>query len=434
VGQAKDFYDDDYADDEEDDISGTQLSAQSEPQTSSNVSTRATKRAQTKHLKNPAQACEIMMKNMELFQKALEAKQQNRYRLVNENLCNFQTNTSSLFEKLEKSQQTMNKTLTNVVNEISSLIKFKENNTPLAIKMETLKKSQTAKSPIDLTLDDEEDSTILNKVTVVKLEREIKTESGQMSGQMVHQMVDQICWQMGQIGGQMIPPIGDQIGWQMGQISGQMIPPIGGQMSGQISGQMGHQIGWQMGQMGHQMGHQMSQMSGHQMSQMNGQMGGQMSGHTYNGCGGVGPGQTNANFGASNLMAGLGCIQFDANNNPKPKIDIMELVKACRNFSKPTLIAGAAFEFFYKFELDNNIFCDGNYNVYGLPPNGAKQAYMALERERMDALETFVRDRMEQGVNKDDLLKKCVKAINRKLWKLNAKNKGTNLPDGDDDE
>ena len=41
---------------------------------------------------------------------------------------------------------------------------------------------------------------------------------------------------------------------------------------------------------------------------------------------------------------------------------------------------------------------------------------------------------MEQGVNKDELWKKCVKAINRKLWKLNAKNKGTNLPDGDDDE
>ena len=97
--------------------------------------------------------------------------------------------------------------------------------------------------------------------------------------------------------------------------------------------------------------------------------------------------------------------------------------------------AGAAFEFFYKFEIENKIFSDGNYSVYGLAPNGAKQAYMALERERMDALETFVRDRMEQGVDKDELWKKCVKAINRKLWILNAKNKGTNFPtDGDDDE
>jgi hypothetical protein len=140
------------------------------------------------------------------------------------------------------------------------------------------------------------------------------------------------------------------------------------------------------------------------------------------------------NFGASNLMAGLGCVQFDSNNNPKPKIDIMELVTACRNLSKPTLIAGAAFEYFYKYELENKIFIEGNYNVYGIPPNGAKQAYMALDRDRMEALEAFVRDRMEQGVDKDELWKKCVKAINRKLWKLNAKNKGANLPDGDEDE
>ena len=49
----------------------------------------------------------------------------------------------------------------------------------------------------------------------------------------------------------------------------------------------------------------------------------------------------------------------DSNNNPKPKIGIMDLVKACRNLSKPTLIAGVAFEYFYKYELENKIFIEG---------------------------------------------------------------------------
>ena len=52
----------------------------------------------------------------------------------------------------------------------------------------------------------------------------------------------------------------------------------------------------------------------------------------------------------------------------------------------------------------------------------------------MEALEKFVRDKMEQGVDKNALWKKCVKAINRKIWKFNVKNKEKNLPDELNDE
>ena len=48
-------------------------------------STKATKtkpRNKTGYLKNPVQAIDIMMKNIELFQRALEKKQDNQFELV----------------------------------------------------------------------------------------------------------------------------------------------------------------------------------------------------------------------------------------------------------------------------------------------------------------------------------------------------------------
>jgi hypothetical protein len=89
VTGSKDFYDDDYEDDEEEldeeeeeDVEvGTQASIQSEPCTTSKKKTtkhtdksKGPSRVRTKtgHLKNPVQACDIMLKNLELFQRALE--------------------------------------------------------------------------------------------------------------------------------------------------------------------------------------------------------------------------------------------------------------------------------------------------------------------------------------------------------------------------
>ena len=47
-------------------------------------------------------------------------------------------------------------------------------------------------------------------------------------------------------------------------------------------------------------------------------------------------------------------------------------------------------------------------------------------------MEAFVRDKMDQGIEKDSMWRKCVKALNRKLWKLNAKNKEKAYEDDND--
>ena len=105
--------------------------------------------------------------------------------------------------------------------------------------------------------------------------------------------------------------------------------------------------------------------------------------------------------------------QIDA---PSFKIDLCELNEATERYSKPTLIAGACFDVIFKQEIESNIFKEANYNVYGIPPNGSKDEYLPLNKTKMIALERYVRDRMEQSVDKESLWKKCVKALNRKIW------------------
>ena len=134
-------------------------------------------------------------------------------------------------------------------------------------------------------------------------------------------------------------------------------------------------------------------------------------------------------------MAGLGCYSVDANNNSTvPPIDLLKLMKKCETITKPTLVAGTAFELIFEQEINNNLFKDGHFNVYGIAPNGDKETYLPLDKSKMEALEKFVRDKMEQGVDKNAFWKKCVKAINRKIWKFNVKNKEKNLPDELNDE
>jgi hypothetical protein len=135
-------------------------------------------------------------------------------------------------------------------------------------------------------------------------------------------------------------------------------------------------------------------------------------------------------FGPENLMAGLGCFQSNFALSQAPaqttsqtvSVDLMTLIKVCKPFKKPTLIAGAAFKFMFQNEILNGEFNNGDINVYGIAPNGQKDNYRKLDEMKMDALEKFVRDKMEQGVEKDALWKKCVKALNRKIWKLCSKN------------
>lgn len=136
-------------------------------------------------------------------------------------------------------------------------------------------------------------------------------------------------------------------------------------------------------------------------------------------------------FGASYLMAGLGCFQADVNYN-KPVIDYVALCEHCAKFTKPSLIAVAGFEFIFKNELDSNAFGDGNVNVYWKTPNGQKETYRCLDTARIALLEQFTKDKMEQGVDKSKAWSRCVKAINRKLWKLCAKNKDKSISDDED--
>ena len=97
-----------------------------------------------------------------------------------------------------------------------------------------------------------------------------------------------------------------------------------------------------------------------------------------------------------------------------------------------------AFDFIFNQEILHGEFSspDVNVNVYGVPPNGSNLQYKALNSDKLDALEKFVREKMEQSTDKEATWKKCVKALNRKIWKLNPKNKNkTVLTDlADDDE
>ena len=88
-------------------------------------------------MKNPVQACEVMMKNIELWQRALEIKNNNKFGLIGEKLDVFQATASSLLDKLEKK-------LNFIVKELSSLVKLNSNNTPLAIKRSQAKTSSEA--------------------------------------------------------------------------------------------------------------------------------------------------------------------------------------------------------------------------------------------------------------------------------------------------
>ena len=140
VANMHDYFDEEYGDDDEEEgddgddetWSQTQASVQSEPTVGAKANgskAENTKfkntRTKTAHLKNPVQACDIMMKNLELFQRALEKKQNNQFQLVNENFNSFQENTNSVINRLWKSHQVMLKLL----NSMSDSLKFNSNNT-----------------------------------------------------------------------------------------------------------------------------------------------------------------------------------------------------------------------------------------------------------------------------------------------------------------
>jgi hypothetical protein len=131
IANTQDYFDEDYGDgdddeEEEDDgddeiLTQTQASVQSEPAVGaktngSKAPNSKFKKARTKtaHLKNPVQACDIMIKKLELFQRALEKKQNNQFQLVNENFNSFQENTNSVINRLYKSQQAILKLLNNM--------------------------------------------------------------------------------------------------------------------------------------------------------------------------------------------------------------------------------------------------------------------------------------------------------------------------------
>jgi hypothetical protein len=429
VTGSKDFYDDDYEDDEEemdeeeedeDDFEGgTQASTQSEPfnlakkkvtkQTGkSNGPSRV--RTKTGHLKNPVQACDIMLKNLELFQRALEKKQNNQFQLVNENFCTFQATASSFFDKLFKSQQLLLKTIRSMADGINSVVKLRSNNTPLAIaKAGNVEKSSVSLSDeIVLDGDDDDELSFGNQNSLLESFNSSVKKRGP---------IDMIIKK----------EVNESGGNNSGGSSG-LMTSSGSQVAACFT-QMGNGVGTQMRNgvgtlMGNGVGTHMVNGVGTQM--VNG-------GWFYN---------PQYGFGPENLMAGLGCFQsnFALTQTPPQTtshagpIDLMGLIKVCKPFKKPTLIAGAAFEFMFQNEILNGEFNNGDINVYGVAPNGQKENYRKLDESKMDALEKFVKDKMEQGVEKDPLWKKCVKAINRKIWKLCSKNKDKATPIEYEDE
>jgi hypothetical protein len=48
-------------------------------------------------------------------------------------------------------------------------------------------------------------------------------------------------------------------------------------------------------------------------------------------------------------------------------------MKKCEKITKPTLVAGTAFELIFEPEVTNNLFKDGHFNVYCIAPNGDKE-------------------------------------------------------------
>jgi hypothetical protein len=453
IANTQDYFDEDYGDgdddeEEEDDgddeiLTQTQASVQSEPAVGakangSKAQNSKFKNARTKtaHLKNPVQACDIMMKNLELFQRALEKKQNNQFQLVNENFNSFQENTNSVINRLYKSQQAMLKLL----NNMSDCLKYNSNNTALAVRKSTLKNASTASSSLidEIILDDDDyefeqksiyESVVASNKQIIKKEGQDCKMTNQINGaQNGMGFVGMGYVGMGQ-NGLVQNGMGLNGMVQNGMVQNGMVQNgmgLNGMVhNGMIQNGMGLNGMVQNGEMGH-----MSGPTGYQMSQMamNSQFGSQI-------C----TGQTSSGFGGANLMAGLGCFSLDLNTNNVNKnftssIDSMGLKKATSGLVKPTLIAGAAFDFIFQHEINGGLFSNGDYNVYGNAPNGQKTVYLPLNAAKMEILESHVKDRMDQGADKDGLWKKCVKALNRKLWKLSAKNVGKQEPELSDTE
>ena len=63
-----------------------------------------------------------MMKNIELFQRALERKQNSQFELVNQNLISHQEATSGMLDKVVKIQNMLLKTVNSMSDGFNSII------------------------------------------------------------------------------------------------------------------------------------------------------------------------------------------------------------------------------------------------------------------------------------------------------------------------
>ena len=108
--------------DESEEEGQSQASGQSEASGGKKKKTRT----KTGLLKNPVQACDLMMKNIELFQRALEKKQNNQFELVNQNFNAFEAKAFSSIDKLLAGQQAIVKKLQTLLDDAA----LRTNNTP----------------------------------------------------------------------------------------------------------------------------------------------------------------------------------------------------------------------------------------------------------------------------------------------------------------
>ena len=106
----------------------------------------------------------------------------------------------------------------------------------------------------------------------------------------------------------------------------------------------------------------------------------------------------------------------------RPIVDYQKLMAVTSKHTDITRVAVAAFEEFWKGEIDSGVFQYGEFNMYGVAPKGSNTKKFCLDPQRVLMLQTFVMDKMPSGVDKEKTWKNCVSAIHKRLHKLKGHN------------
>ena len=84
----------------------------------------------------------------------------------------------------------------------------------------------------------------------------------------------------------------------------------------------------------------------------------------------------------------------------RPIVDYQKLMAVTSKHTDITRVAVAAFEEFWKAEIDSGVFEYGEFNMYGVAPKGSNTKKFCLDPQRVLMLQSFVTDKMPSGVDK----------------------------------